>query len=977
MARGILAEGRLLDASRMIEPLIDRSVDAQADASQIVLRCLAARVHLLRHADSRKVMDLLGSYESSEVRAALDAPLRAEVALWLGWSTAWQDDERYDEARALNVLEEAEHAFEECMNHSGRCWTRIAQAHVYFTIDEYELMLQALSDAAALQERLTDVAAKAWIDHLSVVGARFEGRYEAAHRHVDALERFGRDMNDDYATGRALAHRAVLHYELGRKPDDTISTARKAEAMLRRSAVEPGYSLLSAYHAHIGAAIRAGRWKEADRVIDEALEQIGFLGTAPAYITLHRARLNEYRGDHGVALELIDDVSRRIDRQHRLLAASVHHVSAGILIKEQAFDAAGEHGRKALRCAREAGHIGYQLQALLQNVRVEIERENEEEARRLVREAERHADYFSILPLAAQRFLVHGYLSVLRNRADEARAYFTQSLSAFSLIGDEYSVALVQCELARLGNTPGEARNLAASALRTSERLGAVPLARAARSLLRNAPPEGDETAVEHEANIGAIMARAAISVDLVAEAWLQAAEALAPGRWLVVYRYDEEHSWSLVHKHGVIPSDLPFPDPSLERICENGVDWVRLRGLPAPAFFFGMECGGDDDPACAAIEKRLEPWIPVVGLALEHALLRSSRLSVSGRTDYSDQVSLVADGDGRYFTGLAANNVRSQIRRVRTGHSPVLINGETGVGKRRAARTIHLTGDRREGPFKVIRCSTRPVEALETMLFGTADDDHPGALLGADGGTLYLEDIDELPFEAQSRLLHFLREGSLSRVGHDAPMTSDVRVIASTTKDLQMMVREGRFREDLYYRLNVVPIRIPPLRRRREEIPLLVQHFLRDFTADGQTAASITSRALDVLIQYDWPGNVRQLRNEIERLIEDTGSEPFSMIDIEDLSPVIRDRKAADTDLDSGGAIRDISLDGKGLDDILAVAERSVIEQALRRHRGQVSATAEALGLSRQGLYKKLKRLGIELTEFQPEPVDHASEPS
>lgn len=965
MARGVLAEGRLLDAARMIEPLIERAdgqANGHADAGQLLLRCLSARVHLLRHGDSRTVYDLLGSYEESARRSQLDEVLRGEVALWLGWSRAWQDDERYDDARALNLLDEAERAFDVSMNPSGRCWTHIAKAHAYFTIDEYRLMLQSLSDAAALQDRLNDVGAKAWIDHLSVAGARFEGRYRDARLHADALARYGDDFNDGYAVGRGLAHRAVIDFELGKQPEEIIALARKAESMLRRSAVQPGYSLLSAYHAHIGALIRRGSWKEADRLISDALENIGYLGTAPAYITLHRARLREYRGQLQNALDLLDDISNRVDRHHRLLDASVSHVRGGVLLKMNRRVEAHEQASRELRNAREAGHVGYQVRALLQNVRVAVEDGDEDEARKLVREAEGYADYFSLLPLAAQRFLVLGRLSRLRDRRNEARAYYTQSLSAFSLMGDVYSGALVQCDLALLGTAPAEARNLAAAALRTFEELSAGPDAKFARKMLRSIPPESDDAVVEHEAAIGSVLARAAISVDLVAEAWLQAAEELAPGRWLVVYRYDDDDSWSRIHQHGDVPGDLVFPNPALDRVCEKGVDWMRLRGLPAPAFFFGMECGGEGDPACAAIEKRLEPWIPVVGLALEHAILRSSRLGAYGGDGGIPESAV----DGVIYAGPGTRSVARQISFVKSGRSPVLITGESGVGKARAARAIHESGDRRSGPFVHFRCAMQPSEALERALFGS-EADQSNALLSADGGTLYLEDIGQLPKEMQQRLLRFLEDGFLGG-GSDGRARLDTRIIASSTRDLQQMVRDGAFQEDLYYRLRVVPIRIPPLRERREEIPLLVQHFIKELTAQKPTSASITTRALEALIRYDWPGNVRQLRNEIERLIAAAGPEPFTMIDVEDLSPAIRD---AEISIDHTGSVQGICSDGKGLDDILAAAEKSVIEQILVRHRGQVSSSAEALGLSRQGLYKKMKRLGIEPADFQSETAE------
>ncbi|MEX1055233.1 MAG: AAA family ATPase, partial [Rhodothermales bacterium] len=298
IARGVLAEGRTLDAARMIEPLLERNGhSAGLDGGQILLRCLLARVRLLRSGEASQVLELLEPYEKSEVRQSLETSVRAEVALWLGWARAWQDDDLYDGARALNLLGEAEHAFRAEMNPTGRCWTMIGKAHAYFSMDEHELMLQALEEATALQEKLGDVSADMWIQHLAISGARFEGRFRDALAHVASLEALAAKHSDDLSLGRARSQRALLLYELGRNPAQVVEAAVEAENLLLGAYTKPGYSLLSAYHTHIGALIRLGEWDAADRLIDHALSMVGKLGPSPGYISLQRARLLLYRGD--------------------------------------------------------------------------------------------------------------------------------------------------------------------------------------------------------------------------------------------------------------------------------------------------------------------------------------------------------------------------------------------------------------------------------------------------------------------------------------------------------------------------------------------------------------------------------------------------------------------------------------------------------------------------------------------------------
>lgn len=966
MARSVLAEGRTLDAARMIEPLIQADAAAD-DVGQVLLRCLMARVHLLRSADVEAVLDLLKAFEDSAQRQRLAPGIRAEVALWLGFARVWQDDELYDDARALNLLDEAARGFRDDMNASGRCWTLIGQAQAYFTIDEYQLMINALEEAAALQEKLGDVQAAMWIAHLSIAGARYQGGYRDAERYVAQLQTLADFHGDEASRGRARAHKAVIGYEVGRQPDEIIETAREATALLLQSASRPGYPLLSAYHAQIGALVRQGSWKEAHRLIDEALEHIGHLGTAPAYIALHRARIHMYRAEFERAERELVDIQSRVHRQHRLLLSNVARLQSELLLRMKDVEGAQHAAERAYRHARETGHGGYELQALLQLGRLAIHREDSEEGRRLLREMEKHGHYFSYLPYAAEQFSLQARLAAAQGHDTEARAYLTQALSARSMVGDVYGAASVQYELALLTRTssPSECRALAEASLQTFDKVGARKEVRRLRDLIRALPGADDARRQLTEADIAAVLSRSALSVDLVAETWLRLAEQIAPQRWMGVFRYDDAGGWSVVRSHGDFSKELAYPAPTMDRRCEEGVDWIRLKGTPSPAFFFGMECGGEDDPACRVIENRLSAWAPVAGLAMEHALLRGSEKS-NGQSHGSREAGSV---DGLIYASDAMRRVVEKIEHIRSSHSPVFITGESGVGKNLIGRSIHDTSDRAGAPFITFNCASVARERCEAHLFGSETDGIQGAIREAREGTLFLDEIDELPMEVQPQLLRFLEKGEIVRAGTSAPQKVNVRIIAATHRDVHELIRSGHFREDLYYRLNVIPLRVPPLRERREEIPLLIQHFLRTLPTAAAQRASLSGRAVEALLQYEWPGNVRQLRNEMERALVFTGSEPAPMIDIEDLSESIRN---AGRSLPSPGDLPDLlvqpDLGGTGLDGILAGAEKAVIERTLASKDGQVSAAAESLGLTRQGLYKKMKRLGIDSSRFQPD---------
>lgn len=961
----------------MIEPLIAAD-DTSADPGFVLLRCLMARIELLRSGDVEAVLGLLKPYEDSARRQDLAPGVQAEVALWLGWARVWQDDEFYDDARALNLLDEAARGFREDMNASGRCWTLIGQAQAYFTIDEYQLMVQALDEAAALQEKLNDVQAAMWISQLCVTGARFQGRYRDAEHHVARLASLAEAHDDEVSRGRALAYSGVIGYETGRQPAEIIEAAREGVSRLLRSSSRPGYPLLSAYHAHIGALVRQGSWDDAERMIDEALTRVGHLGTAPAYVALHRARIQMYRGELDLAERTLSDIQSRVHRQHRLLTSNVARLQSELALRRKDVASARQFAERAYRNARETGHDGYELQALLQLGRLAIHEADEGEARRLVREMEKHGFYFSLLPFAAEQFDLQARLADSQGHETEARAYLTQSLSAWSMIGDVYGMAAAQYELARLIRTssPSECRPLAQAALKTFEKIGARKEARRLRDLVRALPGADDETRQLTEAEIAAVLSRSALSIDLVAETWLRLAEEIAPQRWMGVFRYDDANGWSTLRAHGEFTRPNSYPDPTVDRRCDEGVDWIRLKGTPSPAFFFGMECGGEDDPACRVIEKRLSAWAPVAGLAMEHALLRGAG-AARGRSEAPRDAGLL---DGLIYASDAMRRVVDKIQQVRSSHSPVFITGESGVGKNNIAECIHRTSDRTDAPFITFSCANVARERFGVQLFGSSnagivEPGAVGAIQQAHEGTLFLDHIDDLPMEIQPQLLRFLEKGEVVPTGGSAPQKVNVRIIAATHRNVQELIRSGRFREDLYYRLNVIPLRIPPLRERREEIPLLVEHFLRTLPTANAQRASLSGRALEAMLQYGWPGNVRQLRNEIERTLVFTGSEPAPMIDLEDLSDSIC---SAGTAIPSNGELPDLLAEpatgSSGLDDILAGAEKAVIERTLASKDGQVSATAEALGLSRQGLYKKMKRLGIDSSRFQPDAADSTS---
>jgi DNA-binding NtrC family response regulator len=316
----------------------------------------------------------------------------------------------------------------------------------------------------------------------------------------------------------------------------------------------------------------------------------------------------------------------------------------------------------------------------------------------------------------------------------------------------------------------------------------------------------------------------------------------------------------------------------------------------------------------------------------------------------------------GFVCASAAMQRVSDQIQRLQGNDLTVLITGESGTGKDLVARAIHAGSPRREAMFLPYNCTSATRELADSQLFGHrrgsftgAVADQPGVLRTAVGGTLFLDEVGDLPIDVQPKLLRFLEQGEVLPVGETRPTRVDVRVVAATNADLEHRVADAKFREDLFYRLSVIRIHVPPLRDRREEIPHLATFFLREASERlAKPNVRLSPETLDLFDAFSWPGNVRQLRNEVQRAVAmATGR----LITPDLLSAVFGG------DVGVGGA-GDGAARGRGRNATLSEAverlERDMIESALERTAGNISQTARTLGLTRRGLYLKLDRLGI-----------------
>ena len=308
---------------------------------------------------------------------------------------------------------------------------------------------------------------------------------------------------------------------------------------------------------------------------------------------------------------------------------------------------------------------------------------------------------------------------------------------------------------------------------------------------------------------------------------------------------------------------------------------------------------------------------------------------------------------------------LKTALEKVAPTDSRVLISGPPGVGKEVFARQLHHNSHRATGPFVVLNCAAMAPERMESELFGqesTADSGNRvvGTLEQAHGGTLLLDEVSDMPLETQGKIVRVLQEQTFMRVGGDRPVQVDVRVIASTNRDMEAEMVAGNFRQDLFYRLNVVPIRIPPLRDRRDDIPVLIEHFMLGAAASaGLSPRNLTREATAALQTYDWPGNVRQLRNVVDWILimaPGGGDDPIS---IENLPPDIVSNTPAQSGWEEGARMMSLPLR-----EAREIFERQYLLTQISRFSGNISRTAEFVGMERSALHRKLKSLGVNTRE-------------
>ncbi len=415
----------------------------------------------------------------------------------------------------------------------------------------------------------------------------------------------------------------------------------------------------------------------------------------------------------------------------------------------------------------------------------------------------------------------------------------------------------------------------------------------------------------------------------------------------------------------GLVLTDIYLPDGSGLEILEHA------KALSQDASVIVMTANATVESAIEAMKKGAYDYL-LKPFQVEELVMVVRRIFQCRSLQAENRFLKEGRKRGFFETGILGTSkqireILGAVANVSNSRAGVLIEGESGTGKELIAQAIHFTGNRAEKMFVPINCSAIPENLLESELFGHvkgaftgAGESRQGLFLAAEGGTLFLDEIGDLSHALQAKLLRVLQDGRIRRVGDYKEIETDVRIVAATNKDLPAMVRNGEFREDLFFRLAVIPIRVPPLRERREDIPVLVDHFSKALPGGKTPGIRFTGEALLHLFRYAWPGNVRELKNLLERLAI---LKPGKVISPGDLPAEFHDAAAppapeATEPLDYRTAKQKV----------LEEFHRSFIQAALTRHGGNVSRASESLGMDRANFQRMLRRYGLQAAGFRPE---------
>ncbi len=807
-----------------------------------------------------------------------------------------------------------------------------------------------------------------------------EGNYESGLENLEQALKLIGDRPAAYVLGRTYANMAGACWFL-KRPQEGIDYLKKAityyERTDHKTNAADGYNNLGIN------LILIGQWDRAQEALERAFslaKEVDERGAKVPMILDSLGELHMLRGDLDQAKDyLIRAVALATENGNKWYEGQALRTLGRCYIAIEDPEKALEKAREALALAEQIGD----RQAICESRLIGAEahllmRDLDECSRELQRVAADTTDSATDLGFTGEAHRLNGMLNMARGDAAAAAQHFGSSVSIFDMLGDRYRGARAHLELGRAYATilPDRAGEHLSRALNTFRELGArLDLSRAEEELrdLSASTPERMQEQSALTQLLTLRLAEAVASRELLLRELAAVMRQETGAQRVIITERGERGEPKVVIAMGCTPAesvkiatdlDAVEDDASRERYRKkHDAEVILLESSNAPAAKMYL---APRNRAQLPKGVALEPLLRVVELGMDVCALRAGAQK-SGTHENADEMTGTSLMPGFIHSSPAMTQLVEEVHKIRSSDVTVLVTGESGTGKELVARAIHAISSRRAKVFVPFNCTAVPKELSEGYLFGYrrgaftgAVHDSQGVIRTAAGGTLFLDEVGDLPLDVQPKLLRFLQEGEIQPLGEQRPSKVDVRIIAATNTDLEDMVAQGRFREDLYYRLNVIRLRVPPLRERRSEIPTIVNYYVNHYSAKfGRKDIQITPQAVDLLMVSDWPGNVRQLCNEIQRTV--ARAEDGTIITPEHLSPELKRTSSPTTpsaaSIASIPSASGLQSTGGTLADALAEVERRMISDALRRHGGNISRAARELGLTRRGLYLKLER--------------------
>lgn len=951
------------------EALTDPEISLDNECS---VRCSWAK-SLENHTKYRDALKVLSKYETSGLKDMLPQALRGEVNLRLGWSYSWLGEH----PKAIALLNQALKDFKDVGQESGIGEAYHALGRTYIVeIEEYKIARDHLTEALEYQRRAGDPYALAQTYlRLGLVEYQ-EGNLNSAKASFLEAASLAEGSTDHTMQGALHINLAAVFYDQCEAED----AAHSYELAINHLTKVGHKRLLGVAYGNLGKSLmRLGKWTEAQKALEQGLALTHEVNNRrdEAIILQNLGNLQYYREEYPQAekslrtsIELLTQLKNKtyLAESCRCLAL----VSGALGNYNEAFD----YAKRSLQLTINAKAGRHAASSYLVLSELHLERKEYRTAEDFLKMAKAKLEKQSDLELAGYAQRLMGKLHFAMGDTIDARLAIDQSISLFKTTKSRYQAALSQLELGRVLvklNDIAMAETHLESAERSFADLGVAGLRRISADLLLqlprkiSSPTETATTLMPFESVLVERLVDAANQRELLLRELTSITRDLFAADSVVIFEVGETGDFNPVVNHGPLSSNLT-------RLYER----IRLQldgGRPiSPETILRTFSDRSQKNYLIYIaakhtpdQRRLGQMQALIRLAEQSLEINTLREKIKTTKEFdASNLRCLSSMPGFLVVSPTMKTVLEQIHKIRSSNVTVLITGESGTGKELIARAIHLESERRERDFVPFNCAAVAKDIVESRLFGHrrgaftgASHDQRGIIRAAEGGTLFLDEVGELPIDIQPKLLRFLQEGEIHALGDDRPQRVNVRVLAATNRDLEKQVAKGLFREDLFHRLNVIRIQVPPLKARREEILPLAENFLKTFSERMGKSVRLSEEAADKLVAYDWPGNVRQLQNEIERVV--AYAEEKHIVTIDEISAEIANFRRTTVFYEQNSTPGRIPVPrGVTLADAVDALERQMVSEALKRNNNNISRTARQLGLTRKGLQLKRSRLGL-----------------